>query len=37
MRCYLATERDALQLHEGDHDAYIAMKRREPLRQQTAP
>jgi hypothetical protein len=36
-RWFAATERYALQLHEVDHDAYIAMKRREYLRQQTAP
>jgi hypothetical protein len=31
---FAATERYALQLHEVDHDEYIAMKRREHLRQQ---
>jgi hypothetical protein len=35
-RWFTATERYALQLHEVDHDAYIAMKRREYLRQQAA-
>jgi hypothetical protein len=33
-RWYAATERHALQLHEVDHDDYIAMKRNEYLRQQ---
>lgn len=31
---FAATERYALQLHEVEHDAYIAMKQREHLRQQ---
>ena len=34
---YAATERYALQLHEIDHDYYIAMKRNEYLRQQAPP
>jgi hypothetical protein len=34
-RWFAATERYALQLHEVDHDAYVTMKRREYLRQQT--
>jgi hypothetical protein len=33
-RWFAATEHYALQLHEMDHDTYIAMKRREYLRQQ---
>ena len=33
-RWFAATERYARQLHELDHDAYVAMKRREYLRQQ---
>jgi hypothetical protein len=36
-RWYTATERYALQLHEVDHDDYVAMKRNEYLRQQTPP
>ena len=36
-RWFAATERHALQLHEVDHDRYIAMKRNEYLRQQQAP
>jgi hypothetical protein len=36
-RWYAATERYALQLHEVDHDDYIAMKRNEHLRQQPFP
>jgi hypothetical protein len=35
-RWFAATERYALQLHEVEHDDYIAMKRREYLRQQQA-
>ena len=34
-RWFTATERYAMQLHEVDHDAYVAMKRREYLRQRT--
>ncbi len=34
-RWFTATERYARQLHEVDRDAYVAMKRREHLRQQT--
>ncbi len=34
-RWFAATERYALQLHEVDHDAYVAMERSEYLRQQT--
>ena len=34
-RWFTATEHYAIQLHEVDHDAYVAMKRREYLRQQT--
>ena len=36
-RWFAATERYALQLHEIDHDTYVAMKRREYRRQQTQP
>ena len=36
-RWFMATERYAVQLHEVDHDAYVTMKRREYLRQQTSP
>jgi hypothetical protein len=36
-RWFSATERYARQLHELDHDAYLAMKRREYQRQQAAP
>ena len=36
-RWFAATERYALQLHEVEHDDYIAMKRSEYLRQQTLP
>jgi hypothetical protein len=36
-RWFAATERYARQLHEVDHDAYLTMKRREYLRQQTPP
>ena len=35
-RWFAATERYALQLHEVEHDDYVAMKRREYLRQQQA-
>ncbi len=34
-RCFAATERYALQLHEVDRNAYFAMKRHEYLRQET--
>lgn len=36
-RWFVSTERYAQQLHEVDHDAYLAMKRREYLRQQQVP
>jgi hypothetical protein len=34
-RCFSATERYPLQLHEVDRDTYVSMKRHEYLRQQT--
>lgn len=36
-RWFAATEHHALQLHEVDHDAYIAMKRNEYQRQEALP